>query len=850
MKSKSKKEIKIIDRIALIYIDYSKLSMKLTILFNKINKMPLFSNLEENQEICFEKSDNKNSTIIDPNDINIESPSGSFFENEIKNSNGIFNEKNGDLLLENFSNVLHDEIHNVYLTYLKVEKNIFKKLNSLLNHSEKFPYFNLLQLVTKLKEINQLSNDTFKLTYYIEINLKLLKKICNELDLKISKLYDKGFLSYQILRNQFELPDTPLSYILKFKIIDESCFIIDDLRKKLLNYINICDRTNITKINNESNLSKNLLSDEDRSIMNSLDQQLNDERVAKKTINKLLSKSNHYNLEIIKNLKLIFLLSKIRLKYYNLSVFIRYEYSQSNIQNENDKVFINSLMDEENVIHYFIDKSVYKEYINKKKNKLSKGNRSNINLILIKFFIYQIIFCTSLFYKKDDENNKNNSLYIGIIFIGIFLSKIFTNILLKEGKNHFSIIILSQIFIIIGLIIPMFSFTQEKTFILISRFFIGFSSTFSLNGNYLMTYVPRSLLKFYLKKYNFLKIPSNILGFLISYILFDLNQKRIFGLNNFSDLIFLFISLILLLIFVIIFIPTSSLNFSTINDDTTTILFENDAASYGQKKNITLSDKKNIDKININLNKESELGNYVETNKINNYIDSVILQSNKFFSFNHSNFISICFILISQYVNYMIIFFFGYYHILNDNTDKKSLCLIFAFSYLSYFIFHFLKKLFKCIKQFSHKKRFVLTLLQIFQIFFIFLYLMGIDLIKEYFKLNYLYNILSFIIIINCLVIENKSLKLLSRLIPKTFKLCGLSIYFYLDFLENFSKLFCCLIIYYEKNDFVFSKYISYLILCINLLTFFIFLLCFKNLKTNPLNKMVLRKYKLEIGVD
>ncbi len=137
--------------------------------------------------------------------------------------------------------------------------------------------------------------------------------------------------------------------------------------------------------------------------MNSLDQQLNDERIAKKTINKLLSNSNHYNLEIIKNLKSIFLLSKIRLKYYNLSVFIRYEYSESNIQNENEKVFINSLMDEENVIRYFIDKFVYKEYINKKKNKLSKGNRANINLILIKFFIYQIIFCTSLFYKKDDE---------------------------------------------------------------------------------------------------------------------------------------------------------------------------------------------------------------------------------------------------------------------------------------------------------------------------------------------------------------------------------------------------------------------------------------------------------------
>ncbi len=53
MKSKIKKNIKIIDRKALI-LDYSKLSMKLDFLFNKIKKMPLFNNLEENKEICFE----------------------------------------------------------------------------------------------------------------------------------------------------------------------------------------------------------------------------------------------------------------------------------------------------------------------------------------------------------------------------------------------------------------------------------------------------------------------------------------------------------------------------------------------------------------------------------------------------------------------------------------------------------------------------------------------------------------------------------------------------------------------------------------------------------------------------
>ena len=50
------------------------------------NEVKKEANEVKNEEICFEKSDNTNSTLIDPNDINIESPSGSLFENEKKNS--------------------------------------------------------------------------------------------------------------------------------------------------------------------------------------------------------------------------------------------------------------------------------------------------------------------------------------------------------------------------------------------------------------------------------------------------------------------------------------------------------------------------------------------------------------------------------------------------------------------------------------------------------------------------------------------------------------------------------------------------------------------------------------------
>ena len=371
MKSNSKifKGLKLstIDSIHLIYINYSRFSTQLDFISNKINKMPLFNNLQEDQEILFEKNDDPNVLSIDARDLSIESPMTSFNDND-KFNNSLFDDKYGDLL-NKLSNNLNDEINSVYLTYLKIEKVIFNKINSLLNISQNFQYFNLLQVVTKLKEIHQLSLNLYHLSSYIEENMKILKKICYKIDSKISKYFEKGFLSYQILKNQFELPNTPISYLLKYKIIDESSFIIDFLRKELLNRIKQCDKTNITKI--EGDFSESLLSEDDINLMNDIERTLNDEKVAKRTRDKLMTNAYEYNNKIIQNLDDIIYHSKIRLKYYNISIYIRYDYSELNAQKEDDKIFINSLMDEENVIKFFLNKSVYKEYIEKKIEKLT-----------------------------------------------------------------------------------------------------------------------------------------------------------------------------------------------------------------------------------------------------------------------------------------------------------------------------------------------------------------------------------------------------------------------------------------------------------------------------------------------
>ena len=155
-KNKNHTKVSSIGTTPLININYSRLSIKMDFILNKINKMPLFQNLEEDQEILFEKTDDPHLYSIDSDDVNIESPMTSFNENEKFNNNNLFEGKYGGLL-NHLSNHLHEEINNVYLTYLKIEKMIFNKINALLIISENFQYFNLLQVITKLKEINELT---------------------------------------------------------------------------------------------------------------------------------------------------------------------------------------------------------------------------------------------------------------------------------------------------------------------------------------------------------------------------------------------------------------------------------------------------------------------------------------------------------------------------------------------------------------------------------------------------------------------------------------------------------------------------------------------------------------------
>ena len=276
----------------------------------------------------------------------------------------------------------------------------------------------------------------------------------------------------------------------------------------------------------------------------------------------------------------------------------------------------------------------------------------------------------------------------------------------------------------------------------------------------------------------------------------------------------------------------------------------NDNISYGKKKDITFSDKKNVERLNNTLNKES--GNYIETNKIKNFIEKQTIKENKCCSSSSFSFLSICLILISQYINFIMVLEYFKNREWDYIGKNYIICIVFFFSCIIYYIFHNLKKCSKCIKNISHHKRVILILLQILQIIY---YL----LLKN--DTNQSNIILIICILINCIAIENKSLKLISRLISKNLKLCGLTIYFYLDFIDNFSKFGCCLLFYKLKNEKkqhifillennVIKEMVYKILISINILSLLIFILCIKNFKKTAFSRLMTKKSNFEIGAD
>jgi hypothetical protein len=130
---------------------------------------------------------------------------------------------------------LEEEIKKFYRFFLKLEKDCYKQVNSLLINRKSYEQFYLKDY---LEEVNNLENairQILDLSEYINLNLTAVRKILKKFD-KIFELQSNPLALY-FFREKLGDSSSNLVYILQFKIIDESSAIMDSLIEELeINY--------------------------------------------------------------------------------------------------------------------------------------------------------------------------------------------------------------------------------------------------------------------------------------------------------------------------------------------------------------------------------------------------------------------------------------------------------------------------------------------------------------------------------------------------------------------------------------------------------------------------------------
>ena len=751
------------------------------------------------------------------------------------------------------------EIRKIYYGYTHVEQKMYVQMNKYIkfkNAENNTP----LEIISKLKEIGVTLKETIKfIEEYLYKNFIKLKSLFKKTDEKLREKIGIKSLSLYFLLDIFELPNNELSYMLMFKVIDEvSCilkYITDELSNSIQNE-NMMPNNQMNNIINKKDNQSNLLNDNPQNARNAMIR-LKDKYVLE--IYESLIKLDEYNI--------------FRAKYYN-----KYLYTKGNYQVDTNKYLfednyefesemsesflqINSLMDEELIINRFIEKFLINEFLDFFETQLSSFYKTNKKLIYLHSFQNNIIIIIVIY---SFWNYYYGLLEIALFFIGRIIGKFLYNYLIKRRKRMKSLLLISNVILIISLILQIFSGYHDNYNIMnfISKFLIGFSYCKNIETRFILNYTPKLLIKRNIKKYFRIKYLSISIGFFFVSGITHL-QSFINNINIKIDMIIIsIISLIILVINILLFkepkvedIMNNEVNIKMNNLNGKKILEDNNLddeekimnssiesklntsdkkvnISYGKAKLISLKERNKVKILENALKLGAGKDHYEGTNHIFSILQDLINNENfvnssytNFSTRGHILFLTILYIIFSIIIFYNPLINTNKKEIACNNENKitifKEKLWVFGFAY---FLYYLILKL-KC---FSFQKNlsswnFIMLLFILFEILLTSLFLVIDPFIFSKSTLiifdNYYYIAYYSIILFFILIMEKICYKIMIREIPLEKTICKINIDNFLDILENFMKAlifaaFCFLKYFIDVNyDYVYKIIIIVLFL-------------------------------------
>ena len=442
---------------------------------------------------------------------------------------------------KDFEENISKDVKKAYIFYTNKERALYKNINESLHVKDYYEKLDLFAFVNEFKKLKETSELSLKLSNFIYYNLNAVLKILKKFDKKIiTQKYKDYKIRFNYIQTKIEEQNSDILYLIKFKMIDEVNVILENLINDLMKEFK-SNKDILEEDNQEKNDAENKLIEEVPDIKDAT-------KIIKDSYDSI--KDNIQKIDKISaNVQTIFIEWKDFLK---LSTDINSKFLQINRES-----------------------SVKESRVSERTQSIaqvmgfSKVSKHNIYIILTHGFLYMfsfsVIIPTSYLYLYN-FNHKKNLIYWAILMVmaplGTLFNYLYEAFLFKKSTK--TPLIFSCIGLIVGnLLYAISGKANVKALTCVGRFICGLFNLRTHNKMYIINFLTKKDVSFYLTMFHTASILGLGFGFLINVGLLHIElDNQFFNKYTIGSIISIAFSFVLLIISIILFTEAHSSKFS------------------------------------------------------------------------------------------------------------------------------------------------------------------------------------------------------------------------------------------------------------------------------------------------
>ena len=442
---------------------------------------------------------------------------------------------------KDFEENISKDVKKAYIFYTNKERALYKNINESLHVKDYYEKLDLFAFVNEFKKLKETSELSLKLSNFIYYNLNAVLKILKKFDKKIiTQKYKDYKIRFNYIQTKIEEQNSDILYLIKFKMIDEVNVILENLINDLMKEFK-SNKDILEEDNQEKNDAENKLIEEVPDIKDAT-------KIIKDSYDSI--KDNIQKIDKISaNVQTIFIEWKDFLK---LSTDINSKFLQINRES-----------------------SVKESRVSERTQSIaqvmgfSKVSKHNIYIILTHGFLYMfsfsVIIPTSYLYLYN-FNHKKNLIYWAILMVmaplGTLFNYLYEAFLFKKSTK--TPLIFSCIGLIVGnLLYSISGKANVKALTCVGRFICGLFNLRTHNKMYIINFLTKKDVSFYLTMFHTASILGLGFGFLINVGLLHIElDNQFFNKYTIGSIISIAFSFVLLIVSIILFTEAHSSKFS------------------------------------------------------------------------------------------------------------------------------------------------------------------------------------------------------------------------------------------------------------------------------------------------